>query len=117
MAMSHANHTHPSTPAGRAECRRKMNLAIAPVIVADNDKPLGHGPINGPSGSRKLATGNDHPVRRRSSENTRTATYPDLATIPGLLAGVAEYDRKMNEARRTNRCANCGEKGHLNCGK
>lgn len=111
MAMSHANCTHPRTPAGRAACRKLGGPGAAaaatpiPAIMSDEDKATraevlvdGVHPSRSFKRSRK-ATGtptptNTTPTPRKAGSmalkrsGTQLRTVADMADVPHVFANA-----------------------------
>lgn len=91
MAISHADHDHPNTPAARAACRKTMGATGAPVgavrklaedagIVRPAKITVAKSP--GTKGLREAAEA----VRTRKRENTKIKSIGDLTDVPAMLA-------------------------------
>jgi hypothetical protein len=86
MAISHAGHNHPATPAGRAACRKAM--AGTPVQSAVMVGKSQGGPkiivakSPGTKGLREAAEA----VKTRKKANTKIKGIGDLTDVPPMLA-------------------------------
>lgn len=84
MAISHADHDHPNTPAARAACRK----AMGPTLVTDPNLPTQV------AADRMWAEITKKPVARIVSDADRTLLNRDL--VDGVHPGRA---RKLNVAK------------------
>lgn len=112
MAISHADHDHPNTPAARAACRKRMTDGRSPLnasaeralggigrVISDADEARLDGALvdgvhprraakitvaksPGTKGLREAAEA----VKTRKRENAKITTIGDLADMPKMLA-------------------------------
>lgn len=91
MAISHADHDHPNTPAARAKCRKEMGASSAPAgavrklaegagLVRPAKITVAKSP--GTKGLREAAEA----VKTRKKANTKIKGIGDLTDVPPMLA-------------------------------
>lgn len=87
MAISHADHDHPNTPAARAACRKRLANSQSPL-----DAPTERA-LNTPPTTWHVKPKSKQPAALKNAkrENTRIKDRSDLADVPhALVHGIEE---------------------------
>jgi hypothetical protein len=106
MAISHADHDHPNTPAARAKCRREMDNTHTPYVNPMRELVTGttHETMENVEGDRKPVKMTVVPRKRGDGgvvkgmqaakptkrSGTRIRTIGDLPDVPRMLAYCAK---------------------------
>lgn len=89
MAISHADHNHPNTPAARAACRKRMAAGQSPRDESAERALAGVKPAKMTVVPRKRGDGGVVKGLKESATkrpNTHLRTIGDLADVPAMLA-------------------------------